>query len=261
MSRRFNSIEKITLAATLLAIAIVLGTITKTIRIPHLSFLSFSFTPAIVIFSSLCLGPLYGALVGGLSDLIPAFLYPTGAYNFLLTIVFVLLGIFPWLLEKLTKRIRSFFPFGYLTCGLLAILFALECYFFYGTDLLNKRLSYFGEYAKVILLCLSALTDIICVVGLLLSERYYKRKKEGLSSLPGAGEVSFISFFLELILLVFLKGLAYYLYFIVISSTSYRVDYWLIVSMLVISAPLDLLFISLSVPWMLFFVNRYHASK
>ena len=250
MSRRFNSIEKITLAATLLAIAIVLGTITKTIRIPHLSFLSFSFTPAIVIFSSLCLGPLYGALVGGLSDLIPAFLYPTGAYNFLLTIVFVLLGIFPWLLEKLTKRIRSFFPFGYLTCGLLAILFALECYFFYGTDLLNKRLSYFGEYAKVILLCLSALTDIICVVGLLLSERYYKRKKEGLSSLPGAGEVSFISFFLELILLVFLKGLAYYLYFIVISSTSYRVDYWLIVSMLVISAPLDLLFISL-----------YHASK
>lgn len=261
MSRRFNSIEKITLAATLLAIAIVLGTITKTIRIPHLSFLSFSFIPAIVIFSSLCLGPLYGALVGGLSDLIPAFLYPTGAYNFLLTIVFVLLGIFPWLLEKLTKRIRSFFPFGYLTCGLLAILFALECYFFYGTDLLNKRLSYFGEYAKVILLCLSALTDIICVVGLLLSERYYKRKKEGLSSLPGAGEVSFISFFLELILLVFLKGLAYYLYFIVISSTSYRVDYWLIVSMLVISAPLDLLFISLSVPWMLFFVNRYHASK
>ncbi|HBN00322.1 MAG TPA: hypothetical protein DD384_03710 [Firmicutes bacterium] len=261
MSRRFNSIEKITLAATLLAIAIVLGTITKTIRIPHLSFLSFSFTPAIVIFSSLCLGPLYGALVGGLSDLIPAFLYPTGAYNFLLTIVFVLLGIFPWFLEKLTKRIRSFFPFGYLTCGLLAILFALECYFFYGTDLLNKRLSYFGEYAKVILLCLSALTDIICVVGLLLSERYYKRKKEGLSSLPGAGEVSFISFFLELILLVFLKGLAYYLYFIVISSTSYRVDYWLIVSMLVISAPLDLLFISLSVPWMLFFVNRYHASK
>mgnify|MGYP003480597658 CR=1 FL=1 len=43
MSRRFNSIEKITLAATLLAIAVVLGTITKTIRIPHLSFLSFSF--------------------------------------------------------------------------------------------------------------------------------------------------------------------------------------------------------------------------
>ena len=92
MSRRFNSIEKITLAATLLAIAVVLGTITKTIRIPHLSFLSFSFTPALVVFASLCLGPVYGAVVGGLSDLIPAFLYPTGAYNFLLTIVFVFIA-------------------------------------------------------------------------------------------------------------------------------------------------------------------------
>ena len=182
MSRRFNSIEKITLAATLLAIAVVLGTITKTIRIPHLSFLSFSFTPALVVFASLCLGPVYGAVVGGLSDLIPAFLYPTGAYNFLLTIVFVLLGVFPWLLEKLTKRVRSFFPFSYVTCGLLAILFALECYFFYGTDLLNKRLSYYGEYAKVILLCLSAITDIACVVGLLFTERYYRKKKEYLSS-------------------------------------------------------------------------------
>ena len=261
MSRRFNSIEKITLAATLLAIAVVLGTITKTIRIPHLSFLSFSFTPALLVFASLCLGPVYGAVVGGLSDLIPAFLYPTGAYNFLLTIVFVLLGVFPWLLEKLTKRVRSFFPFSYVTCGLLAILFALECYFFYGTDLLNKRLSYYGEYAKVILLCLSAITDVACVVGLLFTERYYRKKKEYLSSLPTAGEISFLAFFLEITLLVLLKGLAYYFYFIVISSTSYSIDYWLIVSMMVISAPLDLLFISLSVPWMLFFVNRFHASK
>lgn len=261
MNRRFNSIEKITFAATLLAIAVVLGTITKTIRIPHLSFLSFSFTPAIVIFASLCLGPIYGAVVGGLADLIPAFLSPTGAYNFLLTIVFVLLGILPWLLEKLTKRIRSFFPFTYATCGLLLLLFALECYFFYGTDLLNKRLSYYGEYAKVVLLCLSAVTDIICIVGLFLTDRYFKKKGEQVSSLPKSGEVAFFSFFLEIALMVFLKGLAYYFYFIVIGSTSYSIDYWLIISMLVISAPLDLLFISLSVPWMLFFVNRYHASK
>lgn len=261
MKDRFNAIEKITFAATLLAIAVVLGTITKTIRIPHLSFLSFSFTPAIVVFASLCLGPIYGAVVGGLADLIPAFIYPTGAYNFLLTIVFILLGIFPWFMEKLTKRVRSFFPFTYVTCGLLLAIFGLECYFFYGTDLLNKRLSYYGEYAKVILLCLSALMDAICVVGLLLTERYYKKRGGQVSSLPKPGEISFFSFFLVIILLIFLKGAAYYFYFIVIGSTSYSVDYWLIVSMLTISAPLDLLFISLSVPWMLFFVNRHHSSR
>lgn len=245
----------------LLAVSVILGSITKMISIPHLSFISISFTPAIVVFASLVLGPVYGAVVGGLSDLIPALIMPTGAYNFLLTIVFVLLGIFPWLLEKLTKKIRNFFPFTYVVIFLLLCVLGAETYFFYGTNILDQRLSYYSPYVKIIILCLSVLMDGITIVGLILSDRYYKKKKEQFQNLPKPGEIAFISFFLIIGLLVFLKGLAYYLYFIVISSTGYRVSYEVIVSMLVIAAPLDILLIDVIVPSLLLIFQKKNHTK
>lgn len=93
MNRRFTEIEKVSYSALLTAIAVVLGSVSKFIVIPHFgSFLSFSFTPSIVLFASLALGPVYGAIVGALADFLPAMLVPTGAYNFLLTITYALLG-------------------------------------------------------------------------------------------------------------------------------------------------------------------------
>ncbi len=248
MSKELKRIEKITLSAMLLAVSVILGSITKMISIPHLSFISISFTPMIVVFASLTLGPIYGAVVGGLADLLPAFIMPTGAYNFLLTIVYVLLGIFPWLLEKLTKRMRNFFPFIYVTIFLIALLLGLEIYFFYGTDILDKRLSYYSPYVKIIILSISALMDIATSLGLIFAERYHKKKNTSFLDSPKPSEIAFISFFLEITLLVLLRGLAYYLYFIVISSTGYRVAYELIISMLCISAPLDILLISFLLP-------------
>ncbi len=261
MNKEFKQVEKVTLAAMLLAVSVILGSITKMISIPHLSFISISFTPAIVVFASLVLGPIYGAVVGGLSDLIPALIMPTGAYNFLLTIVFVLLGILPWLLEKLTKKIRNFFPFTYVVIFLLLCVLGTEAYFFYGTNILDQRLSYYSPYVKIIILCLSALMDGITIVGLILSDRYYKKKKERFQNLPKPGEIAFISFFLVIGLLVFLKGLAYYLYFIVISSTGYRVSYEVIVSMLVIAAPLDILLIDVIVPSLLLIFRKKTNTK
>ena len=258
MSKRFSSVEKITLAAMLLAISVALGTISKFIQIPHLSFLTFSFTPTIVVFASLCLGPLYGAIVGGLADLLPAFFYPTGAYNFLLTIVFILLGIIPWCLEKMTKLIRGKINFLPLVIVFILGILALEIYFFYGTDLLDKRLAYFGEYIKVIFIVLSVFMDSLAIVGIVFSERYYLKRNDDFEGLPLPSEISFISIINEVTLLVFFKGLAYYLYFIVISSTAYRVDYWVIVSMLFIGAPLDVLLMNVCIPWMLIFVKKHH---
>lgn len=261
MSKSFSNVEKITFSAMLVAIAVALGTISKFISIPHLGFITFSFTPTIVVFASLCLGPFYGAIVGALADLLPAFLYPTGAYNFILTIVFTLLGIIPWCMERLTRLIRNKVPFLPFVIGLLLIAICLEIYFFYGTELLDKRLSYFGEYIKIILLCLSLIVSFTSIAGLILSQKYYAKRKEELEGLPLPSEIAFISAFNEICLLVFFKGLAYYLYFIVISSTSYRVDYLVIVAMLFITAPLDVLLMNVLVPWMMVFVKKYHQKR
>ncbi len=261
MNSESNQIKNITLASMLLALAVVLGTLTKTISIPHLSFITFSFTPALVVFASFALGPIYGGIVGGLADLLPAFLYPTGAYNFLLTIVYVLLGILPWLIRKITRKLPSSFPFVPSVIFLLLTLFGLQIYLFYGTDILDARLSYFGSYVKPVILTISGIIDLLCLIGLVFTQRYYKNKRDLLINLPQPGEICFIAFLTDTLLLVLFKGLAYYLYFIVISSSSYRVSYEVIVSMLCISAPLDIVVIGVIVPWLLIFFDKFKSKK
>lgn len=258
MNKSFSQIEKMTFSAMLLAISVALGTISKFISIPHFAFISISLTPTIVVFSSLCLGPFYGAAVGALADLLPAIFYPTGAYNFILTIVFILLGILPWCLEKLTKLIRGKIPFMPFIITLLVIILCLEIYFFYGTNLLDNRFSYYGDHVKIIVICLSVLFSASSIVGLLLTDRYYQKRKDDFEGLPSPSEISLISFVAEITLLVLLKGAAYYLYFIVVSSTSYRVDYIVIVAMLLMAAPLDILIMDVAIPWMLLFVKKHH---
>jgi hypothetical protein len=55
-------------------------------------FLRFSLTPALVIYTSLALGPLYGAIVGGFRRSHSGFCLYQGSYNFLITIRLY----FPW---------------------------------------------------------------------------------------------------------------------------------------------------------------------
>lgn len=261
MSKSFSQIEKMTFAAMLLAISVALGTISKFISIPHFAFINISLTPTIVVFSSLCLGPFYGAVVGALADLLPAIFYPTGAYNFILTIVFILLGILPWCLEKLTRIFRSKVNFLPIVICLLAVILGLEIYFFYGTTLLDERFSYYGEYVKIIVLVLSSIMSIASVIGLIFTDKYYAKRKKDFEGIPTPAEISFISFVVEILLLVLLKGLAYFLYFIVISSTSYRVDYLVIVAMLLMAAPLDILLMDVAIPWMLLFIKKHHQTQ
>jgi ECF transporter S component (folate family) len=71
-----NKIKKILIRAILLATCIVLGRFLA-IKTPIIS-ISFYFVP--LIFSAIILGPKYSALIGMLSDLIGALMFPTGAY-------------------------------------------------------------------------------------------------------------------------------------------------------------------------------------
>ncbi len=71
-----DKIKKILISSFLLAICIILGRLLS-IRTPIVS-IGFSFVPLILV--SILLGYKYGALVGMLSDLIGALLFPIGAY-------------------------------------------------------------------------------------------------------------------------------------------------------------------------------------
>ena len=71
-----NKIRKILISAFLLASCIVLSRFLS-IRTPIIS-IGFSFVPLMLV--AIILGPKYSILIGGLSDLIGALLFPTGAY-------------------------------------------------------------------------------------------------------------------------------------------------------------------------------------
>ena len=96
------TIRNITSAAVLTALSIISTIIFKLIPMGDLVFLRFSLTPSIIMFTSLVLGPFYGVVVGIVSDFIPAMVAATGAYNFFITIVYGILGVLPWIFEKIT---------------------------------------------------------------------------------------------------------------------------------------------------------------
>ena len=100
-----KAVRKITISALLLALTVIC---LKVIAInPGFSFVRVSLGPALIIFSSLFLGPVYGGVVGAGSDLLGAFVFPTGEYQPLFTLVYGLLGVLPWFLNFILKRINN----------------------------------------------------------------------------------------------------------------------------------------------------------
>ena len=87
MKSRYSDVQKISLSAFLLILATLATVIAKMSGIPFLRFCQITFAPAVIMFASLSMGPLYGAIVGGGSDLLGFLLYPTGTLNPFYTIL------------------------------------------------------------------------------------------------------------------------------------------------------------------------------
>lgn len=84
-----SELKRVVMAALLIVASIVL-TRFLSIRTPIVT-IGFGTIP--IIISGICLGPKYAMLVGGLSDLIGALLFPSGAYFFGFTISGCLTGL------------------------------------------------------------------------------------------------------------------------------------------------------------------------
>lgn len=103
-------LKKIVISAMFLAIAVSLNTLSSFyIPLFGANSVRVSFGGVFTLFPSILFGPLYGAVVGGLSDLIGYILKPTGAYIPFLTLTAALGGAlqgFLWMLLK-KKNDRS----------------------------------------------------------------------------------------------------------------------------------------------------------
>ena len=231
--------RKLAYASLFLAMAIVSTAVFKMIPMGNLSFLRFSLTPSIIIFASLFLGPLYGAAVGCLSDLIPAFLVPTGEWNFLITLVYLVFGALPWLLDRLLRKA----PILNNPLSLLAIAL-LGTGLFYAYAIMEGGLSsFFGSqsyYLTPIILVLVALLN----VGGSIASFFLFRKA------PGKRALLIDAAAVELIAGSLLKAAAFSIYLSLLASSPSPLPFIFVLAMLLMGLPVN-------VTLDYFFVNVY----
>jgi len=263
MSKDLTPTQKIAFAAMLTALSVIATFIAKTIPMGSFSFLRFSLTPALVIYTSLALGPLYGAVVGGLADLIPAFGLPTGSYNFLITFVYIILGILPWLLEKLTRHFRSALRKPYLFYSILFLFLVVTALIFYLTDWLDKSFGAAAYWGKPAVLTVSFILDVGLCVGLYFTNRYYQKRILEHPDVPSPNEIATIALISEVVVMDLLKALAFWLWYNLLASGteySFPIDFGFFFSMLFLGAPLDVFLITFLNSWLLLFTKHYiHA--
>jgi hypothetical protein len=265
-NEKFTPVQKVTFSAMLIALAVIATFLAKTISMGPFYYLRFSLTPALIIYTSLALGPFYGALVGAAADLIPAFALSQGEYNFLITIVYVILGVLPWLLEKLTKRFRSSLKSPYYFYGLLTLLFiALVC-IFYATPLLDSSFMIKNEvgdtydasvWAKPTILGVVFLLDVGLGVGLYFTNRYYQKRILDYPDIPSPNEIAIIGLISEVVVMDFLKAGAFWVFYNWVSSNTFPLSFGFVFSMLIMGAPLNVLLIVFADSWLLIFTKRF----
>lgn len=253
--------QKITFSAILLAFGIVSTMVFKMIPMGNFSFLRFSLTPSIVIFSSIWLGPLYGAIVGILSDLLPAFILSQGAYNPFLSVAYGLLGILPYFLFVVAKKAPKLFDNLYAVGSVFLLFFVLLVLGFYCNSSLDAAFGENGVWLKPLILAIIGASDIALLFLLCLLEK--KRKQNPLATFEethvmSLGVTCAIS---EFMAMTIGKSLAFFLFFLINGGGSSPFSYWYLFSMLIIgTAPSTLLDVYFN-SWMLLFVRRFLERK
>lgn len=232
MNERMTLTQRISCAAMLLAISFVLTIVAKTVNMGNFFFVRFSFAPGIVVASSLLLGPFFGALIGVLTDLLPALIYPTGTLNIFITLVYLLLGICPWLLHKLLRKCPNWFLLT-LPVIVLLVVEGLLAYLFYGTTLLDSSFGEAGSWAKIVILVGCFVIFALLELGFILVG---KKNKSFLPSMISNREMMCISAICELLIMVILKALAFFLFYEFLAGGGNVFSFPFILSMLLVGA-------------------------
>lgn len=209
-----SPIQKICLAGLFIALVVILQKVIAINYIPVVPFLRISLGgPALIIFSSIFLGPLYGMFIGAASDVLGYFLFDPKSFSFFpqITAIYTLLGFVSGLTVYLFKHIKKdliiYLITGFIFAGLLIF---VTIYLF-----VNNNLQLYGTvynlelWQKIVIpIALFILLGGLYVSMIFLNRKY---KKENLIISPLSIFIS--SFILEITVMVLfgtlMKGLAF----------------------------------------------------
>lgn len=205
--KSLSVVQKIALAGLFTALAAILNKVLAVNYIAAIPFVRISFGgPAVIIFSSLLLGPLFGALVGGLSDVLGYFVFDMSSFPYApwITLTYVLLGFLAYYVFYLAKKIKNEKAMAiatYSTMGLAFVVSSLLIIF-------NDKLRFFSaEYdlnltLKIVVpLGMFALLVVIILFNYFFKKNFKKRNED--SELPfSIYQISFSLFILEVAVMV-----------------------------------------------------------
>ncbi len=205
---------KICLAGLFIALVTILQKIIAINYIPIIPFLRISFGgPALIIFSSIFLGPLYGLLIGAASDIIGYFLLDPKMMGYLpqITAIYSVLGLLSYFIFATFKHVKNKKVILVIEGStFLGLLIFVTLYLFIRPNLQLYSTTYTLELWQKILIpsiLLVLLSGLF--VSSILFENKYQKDKLVLSPLA----ISFCCFIVEILVMVLfgtlMKGLAF----------------------------------------------------
>ena len=194
-------IQKICLAGLFIALIVILQ---KVVAINYLAFAPFvriSFGgPALIIFASVLLGPIYGGLIGAASDLLGYLIFDPRMYPpyLQITAIYTLLGVASYYVFSFVYSIKNRKALSIIEIAVLtAIWLAVSLYV-----ILSKQITLFSSTYDVPVLSKVLIPSILGVMflGVILFSHLYKPKEE--NSFMSPMQICFASFICDLFIIV-----------------------------------------------------------
>ena len=243
MDRVRDPIRKITLTGLLLALVIIFTRFLSIQNIPVIPFVRISIGPALIIFSSIYLGPIYGAIIGAGSDILGIVMVPNAlgySINPLFTLAYGLLGVLPWVIYKLVKLVKkpqisyicSISALFLLLVGLSIFLFTTDSFTLFGSTYS------FELWQKFLIVGLSLVLSVASMVAVYFTNRMFNRKFSDLEISPYS--VAFASLVSEFLILLILNSIFKMIFF----EVSFLVVFFAQAIVFFIDIPLNTLIIT-----------------
>ena len=200
-------VQKICFAGIFIVLTTICQKVLAINYIAVIPFVRISFCgPALIIFSSILLGPWFGLLVGAASDLLGFLIFDPKMFGsipfFQITLIYALLGFASYFVFKLVYKIKSKkIMVVFEASTFLALILGITLYINLNDSItLYGQTHYFNTLQRVLIPILSfILLSIVFLIVFLLDRKFKKDGREG-----SIFHVSFASFILEItVMLIF----------------------------------------------------------
>ncbi len=215
-------VQKICLTALFISLTVILQKVVAINYIPIMPFVRVSpGGPAMIIFSSIFLGPVYGLIVGMASDIFGYLIFDPKTFGFYpqITAIYSILGLVSFFVFWFVKKIKNEKLCMIIElASLLAMAVGISLFFILNDDITLYSTTYHLELWQKISMpvALLFLTGILVLV-LFLMRRNLEKQKISLNM----WQISFASFLLEISVMVlfgsFMKSLAFNFNFFIIA--------------------------------------------